>query len=46
MSSKKSYDQPTQHIKKQRNYFSNKVHLVKTMVFPIVLYGASPNPER
>ena len=33
---KKSYDQPRQHIKKQRHY--NKVHLVKAMVFPIVMY--------
>ena len=29
---KKNYDQPRQHIKKQRHYFANKVHLVKTMV--------------
>ena len=36
---KKSYDQPRQHIKKQRHYFSNKVHLVKAMVFPVVMYG-------
>ena len=46
MSSKKSYDQSRQHIKKWRNYFSNKVHLVKAMVFPIVMYGAIPNPAR
>ena len=36
---KKSYDQPRQHIKKQRHYFANKVHLVKAMVFPVVIYG-------
>ena len=30
----KSYDQPRQHIKKQRHYFANKIHLVKTMIFP------------
>ena len=36
---KESYDQPRQHIKKQRHYFVNKVHLVKAMVFPIVMYG-------
>ena len=36
---KENYDQPRQHIKKQRHYFSNKVHLVKTMVFPLVMYG-------
>ena len=34
---KKSYDQPRQHIKKQRHYFAN--HLVKAMVFPVVMYG-------
>ena len=36
---KESYDQPRQHIKKQRHYFVNKVHLVKAMVFPVVMYG-------
>ena len=36
---KKSCDQPRQHIKKQRHYFTNKVHLVKAMVFPVVMYG-------
>ena len=36
---KKSYDQPRQHIKKQRHYFANKVHLVKAMIFPVVMYG-------
>ena len=36
---KKSYDQPRQHIKKQRHYFATKVHLVKAMVFPVVMYG-------
>ena len=36
---KKSYDQPRQHIKKQRHYFATKVHLVKAMVFPVVRYG-------
>ena len=30
---KESRDQPRQHIKKQRHYFANKVHLVKAMVF-------------
>ena len=35
---KKSYDQPRQHIKKQR-HFSDKVHLAKAMVFPVVMYG-------
>ena len=36
---KESYDQPRQHIKKQRHYFANKGHLVKAMVFPVVMYG-------
>ena len=35
---KKSYDQPREHIKKQRHYFVNK-GLVKAMVFPVVMYG-------
>ena len=33
---KESYVQPRQHIKKQRNYFANKV---KAMVFPVVMCG-------
>ena len=36
---KKSYDQPGQFIKKQRHYLPTKVRLVKTMVFPVVMYG-------
>ena len=37
---KESYDQPRQqHIKKQRHYFVNKVHIVKAVVFPMVMYG-------
>ena len=36
---KESYDQPRQHIKKQRHYFVHKGPLVKAMVFPVVLYG-------
>ena len=32
---KKSYDQPRQHIQKQRHYFAK----VKAMVFPMVMYG-------
>ena len=33
---KESYDQPRQHIKKQRHYLPTKV---KAMVFPVVMYG-------
>ena len=36
---KKSNDQPRQHSKKQRHYFATQVYLVKTMVFPVVMYG-------
>ena len=36
---KKSYDWPRQHIKKQRHNFVKKVHLVKAMIFPVVMYG-------
>ena len=36
---KKSYDQCRQHIKKQRHYLPTKVHLVKAMVFPVVMCG-------
>ena len=31
-------EKPRQHIKKQRHYFETKVHLVKAMVFSIVMY--------
>ena len=34
---KTSYDQPRQHIKKQRHYFVTKVCLVKAVVFPVVI---------
>ena len=36
---KESYNQPRQHIEKQRHYFAKKVHLVKAMVFALVMYG-------
>ena len=34
-----SYDQPRQHVQKQRHYFANKGSSVKTVVFPVVMYG-------
>ena len=34
---KERYDQPRQHIKKQ--YFADKVHMVKAVVLPVVTYG-------
>ena len=36
---KKSYDQPRQNIKKQDITLLTKVHLVRAMVFPVVIYG-------
>ena len=36
---KESYDQPRQYIKNQKHYFGNKVHLVKAVIFPVVMYG-------
>ena len=36
---KECYDQPRQHIKKQRHHFVNKVYLFKAIVFPAVTYG-------
>ena len=36
---RKVIDQPRQHIKKKRNHFADKGHLVKAMVFPVVMYG-------
>ena len=36
---KKRYDSPRQRIKKQRHYFVNKVCVVKSMVFPVDMYG-------
>ena len=33
-----SYDQPRQHIQKQRHTLPTKVHLVKAIVFPVVMY--------
>ena len=36
---KESYDQPGQHIKKQRHYFTNKGPSSQTLIFPVVMYG-------
>ena len=35
---KKSYDQPRQHIKKQRHYFANKGLSSQRYGFPVVMY--------
>ena len=36
---KKSYDQPRQHLKSRKIILPTKVPIVKTMVFPVVMYG-------
>ena len=36
---KESYDQPRQHVKSRDITLLTKVHLVKAMVFPVVMYG-------
>ena len=36
---KKSYDQPRQHIKKQRHCFANKGPSSQSYGFPVVMYG-------
>ena len=36
---KKSYDQPRQHIKKQRLYFANRGLSSQSCGFPVVMYG-------
>ena len=34
-----NYDQIRQHFIKQRHHFAKKVHIVKAMVFTVVMYG-------
>ena len=36
---KEGYDQPRQHIKKQRHYFANKDPSSQSYSFPVVMYG-------
>ena len=36
---KKSYDKPKQRIEKRDITLPTKVHVVKAMVFPVVIYG-------
>ena len=36
---KESYDQPRQHIKKQRHHFANKGLCRQRYGFPVVFYG-------
>ena len=39
------YDKPRQHITKQRHHLWSKVHIVKAMVFPVVIYGCQRQTE-
>ena len=36
---KKRYDKPRQHIKSRDITLQTKIHIVKAMVFPVVMYG-------
>ena len=36
----KSYEQPRQHIKKQKHYFGNKGPSSQSYGFPVVMYGS------
>ena len=36
---KENHDKPRQSNKKQRHHFADKVHIVKAMFFPVVMYG-------
>ena len=36
---KKNYDKPRQHIKSRDITLPTEVHLVKAMVFPVIMYG-------
>ena len=42
---KKGYDQPRQHIKIRDITLLTKIHLVKAMVFPVVMYGCESCKE-
>ena len=35
---KKSCDKLRHHIKKQRHYFADKIHIIEALVFPVVMY--------
>ena len=41
---KESYDQRRQHIKSRDITLSTKVHLVKAMIFTVVMYGSDSCP--
>ena len=41
---RRAMTEPRQHIKKLRHYFTNKVCLVKAMVFPVVIMDVRVGP--
>ena len=41
---KESYDQPRQHIEKQRHYFANQGPSAQGYGFPVVMYGCESWP--
>ena len=43
---KESYEQPRQHIKKQRHYLPTNVHKVKAVVFPVSYMDVTVEPYR
>ena len=43
---KESYDQSRQHIKSRDITLPTKAHLVKAMVFPLVMYGCESWTKR
>ena len=36
---KENHDKPRQSDKRQSHHFADKVHIVKAMFFPVVMYG-------
>ena len=36
---KESYDKPRQCVKKQRDHFADDIHIVRDMVFLVVMYS-------
>ena len=36
---KENHDKPRQSNKRQRHPFADKIHIVKAMFFPVVMYG-------
>ena len=36
---KESYDKPRQCVKKQRDHFADNIHIVRDMIFLVVMYS-------